>query len=111
MPPPDMVNFQPGPSSSFALTRLMTTFGANAYIADFAVVISDHVTGYDLPPLFVKYNALADRAAVADNRHELSALLLTPPGVAPATPAAAAASAAAAAPAPTPLAPARPLPL
>ena len=29
-PPPDMVNFQPRPSSSFALTRLMTTFGANA---------------------------------------------------------------------------------
>src|SRR5438477_10767882 len=73
--------------------------------------MSDHVTGYDLPPLFVKYNALADLAAAADNRHELRAPALLPaPGAGPATPAAAASADAAAVPAATPLALPLPLP-
>ncbi|HEY5173546.1 MAG TPA: hypothetical protein VIK54_17620 [Acidimicrobiia bacterium] len=44
--------------------------------------MSDHTTGYDLPPLFAKKKVLADLAASADAAHEVRALMPGPPGAA-----------------------------
>ena len=59
VPPPDMVSFQPFPSSSAGLLGLTTTCAGRT---KFAVVRLDHFVGY-FPPLFAKYTELADVAA------------------------------------------------
>ena len=76
VPPPDMVSFQPFPSSSAGLLRLTTTCAGRTRLA---VVRFDHFVGY-FPPLFAKYTELADVAAPDSAWHAAAAAICaTPP--------------------------------
>jgi len=73
--PPDMVSFQPFPSSSAGLFGLTTTCGGRTRLA---VARSGHFVGY-LPPLLAKYTELADVAAPASAWHTAAAALCATP--------------------------------
>ena len=76
VPPPDMVSFQPFPSSSAGLLGLTTTCAGTTKLA---VVRFDHFVGY-FPLLFAKYTELADVAASASAWHAATAAICaTPP--------------------------------
>ena len=83
VPPPDMVSFQPFPSSSAGLLGLTRTC---AWRTKLAVVRFDHFVGY-CPPLFAKYTELADVAAPTSAWHAAAAAIrATPPNAALAPP-------------------------
>jgi hypothetical protein len=76
VPPPDMVSFQPFPSSSAGLLGLTTTCAGRTKLA---VVRFDHFVGY-FPPLFAKNTELADVAAPASAWHAaVAAICVTLP--------------------------------
>lgn len=73
--PPDMVSFQPFPSSSAGLLGLTTTCAGRTKLA---VVRSGHFVGY-LPPLLAKYTELADVAAPTSAWHTSAAAICATP--------------------------------
>jgi hypothetical protein len=83
VPPPDMISFQPFPSSSAGFLGLTTTCAGRTKLA---VVRFDHCVGY-VPPLFAKYTELAEVAAPASAwQAAADAICVTPPDVALAPP-------------------------